>query len=137
MVIPDGQKVLDNSKKLVEFARNNGMPVYFVRHLGPADGPLFAESSVYAEFHQALQPAKGDAVITKAIALVGTDLDDQLKKQGIKTLIVAGLMTQMCISSTARDAVPLGYDVLIPQDATVTREAWLIIACCNERRWPQ
>ncbi|ELY3100390.1 cysteine hydrolase [Serratia marcescens] len=124
MVIPDGQKVLDNSNKLVEFARKNGMPVYFVRHLGPANGPLFAEGSVYAEFHQALQPAKGDVVITKATpsAFIGTDLDAQLKKQGIKTLIVAGLMTHMCISSTARDAVPLGYDVLIPQDATATRD---------------
>ncbi|MEE4410546.1 MULTISPECIES: cysteine hydrolase family protein [unclassified Serratia (in: enterobacteria)] len=124
MVIPDGDKVLVNSKKLVAFARQNGMRVYFVRHQGPANGPLFAEGSIYAEFYQALQPAKGDSVITKTTpsAFVGTDLDAQLKKQGIKTLIVAGLMTHMCISSTARDAVPLGYDVLIPEDATATRD---------------
>lgn len=53
---------------------------------------------------------------------MGTDLDARLKKQGIKKVIVAGLMTHMCISSTARDAVPLGYSVIIPEDATATRD---------------
>lgn len=72
--------------------------------LSPAFGPLFAESSVYAEFHQALQPAKGDAVITKVTpsAFAGTDLDAQLKKQGINTLIVAGLMTDRTRRGAAR-----------------------------------
>ena len=37
-------------------------------------------------------------------------------------MIVIGLMTHMCISSTARDAVPLGYSVIIPEDATATRD---------------
>lgn len=37
-------------------------------------------------------------------------------------MIVIGLMPHMCISSTARDAVPLGYSVIIPEDATVTRD---------------
>lgn len=76
-----------------------------------------------AEFHKDLQPGKGDIVIAKATpsSFVGTDLDAQLKKLGIKDLIVTGLMTHMCVSSTARDAVPLGYQVIIPEDATATR----------------
>lgn len=124
MPIPDGKKALDNTRLLVNFAHQNQMPVYFVRHLGPADGPLFAEGSKFAEFHQDLQPGKADKVITKATpsSFVGTDLDKQLKQHGIKTLIVTGLMTHMCVSSTARDAVPLGYEVIIPEDATATRD---------------
>lgn len=123
MVIPDGNKVLENSKKLVDYAHQQGMPVYFVRHMGPKDSPLFAEGSVYAQFHKDLQPSEQDVIITKATpsSFVGTDLDAQLKKKGIKTVIVIGLMTHMCISSTARDAVPLGYSVIIPEDATATR----------------
>lgn len=124
MVIPDGDKVLRNSQKLVNYAHQKGMQVYFVRHIAPKDSPLFAEGSVNAQFHQDLQPSARDAIITKATpsAFVGTDLDSQLKKKGIKKVIVIGLMTHMCISSTARDAVPLGYNVIIPEDATATRD---------------
>lgn len=124
MVIPDGRAVLANSKQLVDFAHKNHMPVYFVRHVGAKSGPLFAEGTVYAEFHQELQPTAQDTVIEKATpsAFVGTDLDARLKQQGVTTLLVVGLMTHMCVSSTARDAVPLGYSVLIAGDATATRD---------------
>lgn len=128
MVIPDGMAVLNNSKKIVEFARKNHMPVFFVGHVGPADGPLFQEGGRNSAFHDDLLPNQGEAVIMKATpsSFVGTDLDAQLKAAGIKQLIVIGLMSHMCISSTARDAVPLGYAVLIPDDATATRdlESW-------------
>lgn len=124
MPIPDGMKALRNTQSLVKFAHQNKMPVFYVRHIGPANGPLFAEGSKFAEFHKDLQPASGDRVITKATpsSFVGTDLDKQLKELGIKKIIVAGLMTHMCVSSTARDAVPLGYEVIIPEDATATRD---------------
>jgi nicotinamidase-related amidase len=128
MPIPDGMQALKNSKRIVEFAHKNSMPVFFVQHLGDADGPLFAKGSRFAEFHKDLQPGKGDRVISKATpsSFVGTDLQKQLDSLGIKQLIVTGLMTHMCVSSTARDAVPLGYSVIIPEDATATRDlaAW-------------
>lgn len=126
MVIPDGEKALNNAKRLTEYAHKNGMPVFFVRHLGPTNSPLFAEGSRFSEFHRNLQPstAKGDRIITKATpsSFVGTDLHSQLESLEIKQLIVAGLMTHMCVSSTARDAVPLGYSVIIPEDAAATRD---------------
>lgn len=123
MVIPDGMKALNNSKKLVEFAHQKGIPVWFVHHVGAKGGPLFAEGSVFAEFHKDLQPTKDDRIITKATpsAFVGTDLEQQLKAKGIKQLIVTGLMTHMCVSTTSRDAVPKGFSVIIPEDATATR----------------
>ncbi|WP_312746501.1 cysteine hydrolase family protein [Cedecea neteri] len=124
MPIPDGKKALDNTRRLVSFAHKEGMPVYFVQHLGPENGPLFAKGSRFAEFHKDLQPTKADYVITKETpsSFVGTTLDSQLKAKGIKQLVVTGLMTHMCVSSTARDAVPLGYQVIIPEDATATRD---------------
>lgn len=124
MPIPNGKQALGKAKQVVKFAHQNAMPVYFVRHLGPAAGPLFAEGSVNAEFHQDLQPLDIDFVINKATpsSFVGTNLDQQLKEKGIKTLVITGLMTHMCVSSTARDAVPMGYDVIIAEDATATRD---------------
>lgn len=124
MPIPDGNKALMNTQRLVSFAHQHKMPVFFIRHIGPANGPLFAEGSKFAEFHPDLQPSGIDRVITKATpsSFVGTDLDKQLKQAGIKKLVVSGLMTHMCVSSTVRDAVPLGYEVIIPEDATATRD---------------
>ena len=51
-----------------------------------------------------------------------TDIDAQLKAKGIKTLIVSGLMTHACVAGAARDAVPLGYDVIVANDACATRD---------------
>lgn len=128
MPVPDGMKALKQSRKLVDFAHKNGMPVFFIRNEGPADSPLFAKGSHSADFYKELLPGKGDIIITKTTpsSFIGTDLDTQMKKRGIKTLVVMGLMTHMCVSSTVRDAVPLGYQVIIPEDATATRNlaAW-------------
>nr|WP_278708490.1 isochorismatase family protein [Pantoea dispersa] len=95
-----------------------------MQHAGIANGPLLAKGSRFAEFHKNLQPAKGDHVITKATpsSFVGTDLNAQLDKLGIRQLVVTVLMTHMCVSSTARDAVPLGFSVIIPEDAIATRD---------------
>lgn len=80
MVIPDGAEVLLKSKTLVDYAHQKGMP-------------LFAENSVFAQFHKDLQPTGQDIIITRETpsSFVGTDLDARLKQQGIKKLIVAGL----------------------------------------------
>jgi len=124
MPIPDGTKALKNTQKLVKFAHSHQMPVFFVRHENPSGSALFAKGTTFAEFHKDLQPSSKDRVITKATpsSFVGTDLEKQLKSLGIKKLIVTGLMTHMCVSSTARDAVPMGFEVIIPEDATATRD---------------
>ena len=44
-----------------------------------------------------------------------------MKKAKIDTLIIAGLMTHACVAGAARDAVPLGYNVVVASDATATR----------------
>lgn len=51
-----------------------------------------------------------------------TDLDSQLKQAGIDTLIITGLMTHACVAGAARDAVPLGYNVIVADDASATRD---------------
>ena len=50
--------------------------------------------------------------------LANTDLDFQLKKQGIHQLIVIGLIAHTCIEATVRFAAELGYDVTMVKDAT-------------------
>jgi nicotinamidase-related amidase len=124
MPIPDGMAALRNTQRLVAHADRAGMPVFHIQHVTPAGSPIFAEDGDTVPFHSGLQPAPHHAVVQKSqvSAFQGTDLDQRLKAAGIKTLIVSGLMTHMCVTGAARDAVPLGYAVIVPHDACATRD---------------
>ena len=124
MPIPDGKAALNNAKRLIEMADASDMPVFHIQHLTPSGAPIFAEGSSSADFHADIQPAANHAVVRKTSISVfpTTDIDAQLKAKGIKTLIVSGLMTHACVAGATRDAVPLGYDVIVANDACATRD---------------
>ncbi len=124
MPIPDGEKALANARRLIERADASGMKVYHVQHVTPAGSPVFAEDSETFEIHPDIQPNPNHAVLRKSSVSVfpTTDLDRQLKQAGIDTLIITGLMTHACVAGAARDAVPLGYSVIVADDAAATRD---------------
>ena len=68
-------------------------------------------------------PQAGETVITKHYpnSFVQTPLDEELKKLGVKQLVLAGFMTHMCVNSTARGAFNLGYAPTVVAAATATR----------------
>lgn len=123
MPIPDGIKALRNAGRLVAFADQAGMPVFHVQHLSPVGAPVFAAGSANVRFHDELQPAAHHSVVQKTSVSVfpTTNIDQRLKAAGIKTLIITGLMTHACVAGAARDAVPLGYEVIVADDACATR----------------
>ena len=124
MPIPDGKAALDNAKRLIAMADAAGMPVFHVQHVTPPGAPIFAEGGPTVAFHSDIQPAANHAVVRKSSVSVfpTSDIDAQLKAKGIKTLIVSGLMTHACVAGATRDAVPLGYDVIVADDACATRD---------------
>ena len=124
MPIPNGKAALHNAKRLIEMADALSMPVFHVQHVTPAGAPIFAEDGSTVSFHADIQPAANHAVVRKSSVSVfpTTDIDAQLKAKGIKTLIVSGLMTHACVAGATRDAVPLGYDVIVADDACATRD---------------
>jgi nicotinamidase-related amidase len=97
--------------------------VYHVQHVAPAGSPVFAIDGQTVKFHPDMQPRPQDVVLQKSTVSVfaSTDLDQQLKKAGIQTLIISGLMTHACVAGAARDAAPLGYNVIVASDASATR----------------
>lgn len=123
MPIPDGAAALANTQRLIEFADRSAMPVYHFQHVAPAGSAVFAEGGEGVKFHPAMQPRAKDVVLQKTTvsAFASTDLDKQLKKAGIDTLLISGLMTHACVAGAARDAVPLGYKVVVASDASATR----------------
>lgn len=70
-----------------------------------------------AEFYK-VAPKDGDLVIRKHrySAFSGTALDNLLRRNGIRTTVITGVSTNICVESTLREAFNLGYYVVIPRD---------------------
>lgn len=123
MPIPDGMKALENTRRLIDFADKTGMSIIHVQHIAPKGSAVFALESEGVKFHPLMQPRAKDTQVQKTTVSVfaSTDLDSQLKKANIKTVVIAGLMTHACVAGAARDAAPLGYGVVVASDASATR----------------
>ena len=80
------------------------------------------ESSDGFEFHPLCQPIKGEAVITKSVnsCFIGTPLKDMLDEKNCKTVVIIGLTTDHCVSTTTRMAGNYGYNTFLISDATAT-----------------
>lgn len=124
MPIPDGLAALQQARRLIDAADRHAVPVFHVQHLAPADSPIFADGSHAFGIHDALRPTPQHTVLRKATpsAFAGTTLEAELQARGVTTLILTGLMTHMCVSATAFDAAPRGYQSLIVSDACATRD---------------
>lgn len=123
MPIPHGQKALTKARELIAFADQARIPVYQIQHIAPAGSAVFALDGEGVKFHPQMLPRAGDTVLQKnTVSVFGsTELDRLLKEKGIKTVIITGLMTHACVAGAARDAAPLGYQVVVASDASATR----------------
>jgi nicotinamidase-related amidase len=104
--------------------RDSGRPVIHVRHASlEPKSPLREDTSGHA-FKVEAQPMDGEPVFRKHVnsAFIGTDLEGYLRANGIDTLVMAGITTDHCVSTTARMAGNLGFTVTVVEDATATFE---------------
>ncbi|NRR29566.1 isochorismatase family protein [Oxalobacteraceae bacterium] len=122
--IPDGMAALRNAKRLVAFADEVKLPVFHVQHVSPPGAAIFADDGATVQFHSELQPKAHHTVVQKTSVSVfpTSDIHARLKAANIQTLIITGLMTHMCVTGAARDAVPLGYQVVVVDDACASRD---------------
>jgi nicotinamidase-related amidase len=112
------------------------MPVFLVRVTLSADGKDFLHpltdspawsgqklSPDFAEIVPELGPKAGDFVITKHQwgAFYGTELDLQLRRRGITTIILCGISTNIGVESTARFAYEYGYNQIFAEDAMLAQ----------------
>jgi NAD(P)-dependent dehydrogenase (short-subunit alcohol dehydrogenase family)/nicotinamidase-related amidase len=88
----------------------------------PVDRPLPGPAELpeaWGDFPEALEQSPSDIVITKRQwgAFHGTELDLQLRRRGIRTLVLGGVATNMGVESTARQAWEHGYEIVFAQEA--------------------
>ncbi|MER5808102.1 cysteine hydrolase family protein [Streptomyces sp. NPDC002033] len=114
----------ENIAALMDAWHASGRPVVLVRHASSRPGSVLAPDRPGHAFKEFVEERRHDApVITKTVnsAFYGTpDLAGWLTARGIGQLVVVGIQTNMCVETTARMAGNLGYDVLVPLDATHT-----------------
>ena len=104
--------------------RKEGKPVLHVRHLSVRPGStFFLPGTKGAEIHVAVKPAGGEVVIEKNFtnSFRATNLEQVLTDSGVKNLVVAGMMTHMCVDASVRHAADLGYKITLLGDACATR----------------
>lgn len=126
--VPSAPVILPNVLKIMEVFGKNGLPIFLTRHVNTmADAgmmgirwhELIREEDVRSKIHKDILAAGGTEVKKNQFdAFYETKLEDHLKEAGIKQIIMTGVMTNVCIETTARSAFIRGFDVVIPVDAT-------------------
>ncbi len=110
----------DNSGRLLNFWRDRNFPIFHIQHCSANPKGLHAEGSIGNEFKDVVKPKEGEVIIKKSVnsAFIGTNLKQQLDENHITKVIIIGLTTDHCVSTTTRMAGNYGYDTYIVSDAT-------------------
>ena len=111
-----------NVAKLIAAWRRSGRPIHHVHHASlSASGSFYPGTPGHAAQSQAA-PAAGEPVHVKSVnsGFIGTSLEHDLRGAGITTLVIAGLTTNHCVSTTVRMAGNLGFTTYVVDDATAT-----------------
>lgn len=110
--------------ELIAGWRRTRRPIAHVHHRNPHPDSLFNPDGPGVRVKPEAEPGPGEPVLFKRVnsAFIGTDLEARLRERGAATLVVVGLTTDHCVSTTARMAGNLGFDTYVVSDATATFE---------------
>jgi nicotinamidase-related amidase len=100
--------------------RGSGRPVIHVQHMSTEPASTLRPELPGNAFKLEAQPIAGEPVFQKRVSspFIGTDLEKHLRTNGITDVVVVGLTTEHCVSSTVRTAANLGFNVTVVNDAT-------------------
>ncbi|CAN5615049.1 cysteine hydrolase family protein [soil metagenome] len=112
----------ENISELLSCWRGSDLPVFHVRHLSIEEGSPLAPGQPGSEIKDVVHPSENEPVIEKNVnsAFIGTDLEARLRERNIDAVVVTGLTTDHCVSTTTRMAGNLGFDTYVVSDATAT-----------------
>jgi nicotinamidase-related amidase len=110
------------ASELLKIWRDNKLPIFHIQHCSSIPTSLLHETNAGNAFNELVIPIEGEPIIKKNVnsAFIGTDLQTQLNNAAITKLVIVGLTTDHCISTTTRMAGNLGFDTYLVSDATAT-----------------
>jgi ureidoacrylate peracid hydrolase len=139
------QAMAERVTGLIDAARGAGALVVFIRNVYSTEGNLYlsdtwleqatrrrgnsytrrdvcADGSWEGDFYGDVRPKPGEPVVTKHrfAAFHNTDLETILRSHGIRTVVMAGVASNVCVETTAREAFVRDYYVVFLEDGTAT-----------------
>ena len=111
-----------NLERLLAAWRETGRPVVHVRHMSSSPTSTLRPGQPGNEFKPEVAPRPGEWVVEKQVnsAFIGTHLERRLRNKEIDTLVIVGIQTNHCVSTTARMAGNLGFHTFVVGDACAT-----------------
>ncbi|MTD57874.1 cysteine hydrolase family protein [Amycolatopsis pithecellobii] len=146
MGLPDAEPAVRATRALLASARASGLPVLYTRQVVSEGAPemsprwraaaapalaveprMLSHGSWDAEIIDRLAPKTGEVVVDKNRydAFLYTDLEDILRGLGTERLVVAGVLTNVCVESTVRSALERRFNVAVAADATAAYDGFL------------
>ena len=112
----------NNAGELLELWRINQLPIFHIQHCSSTPTSLLNETNEGNEFKDIVKPVGKEPVIKKNVnsAFIGTDLKERLDNENITKVVIVGLTTDHCVSTTTRMAANFGFDTFLVSDATAT-----------------
>jgi nicotinamidase-related amidase len=116
---PDAE---ENAGELLRLWRKHHLPIFHIKHCSSNPDSLLNEANEGNDFKDMVKPISSEPIIKKNVnsAFIETDLKEQLDNLKITKLVIVGLTTDHCISTTTRMAGNLGFDTFLVSDATAT-----------------
>lgn len=116
---PEAEK---NTRKVLDAWRELQLPIFHVKHNSVNPKSRLAPGQPGNAIKEIVKPIGNEPVIPKKVnsAFIGTDLQKRFEAQEITTVVLAGLQTDHCVSTTARMAANLGFTTIVLSDATAT-----------------
>ena len=125
MELVAADKASSQAALLLAGFRERALPVFHIQHISvrPA-ATFFRPNTLGVDIHSSVLPTPGETIITKAFpnSFRETSLLDALRAAKVTKLVIAGMMTHMCVDTTVRAASDLGFTCTVAHDACATRD---------------
>jgi nicotinamidase-related amidase len=118
-------EAVHNAKKLLDDFRKKEKHICHIRHLNLKPGSTyFLRNTFGSEIHEIVKPEKDELIVTKFFpnSFLKTEFSDFLKSNSIDSVVIAGMMTHMCVDATTRAAFDSGYKCTVVYDACATKD---------------
>jgi len=125
MTLVGADRAAANAAHLLRSFRERGQSILHVQHIAARPGATFFRPDTDgARIHAAVQPLAGEVTIVKHFpnSFRDTDLLASLRSAGVSKLVIAGMMTHMCVDTTVRAAADLGFGCSLAADACATKD---------------